>query len=107
MAKLKLEPDERLIGSGQVALQEKQLIGTQATAGDICVTNRRVCFQVRMIGTVEMDLPLDEIAGFSVGRLGPFTKVTIQSTAGKSWAFTGFPIKKLQEWLRQAGVAEL
>lgn len=107
MAKLQLNPNETMIGSGQVALHQKQLLGTKAVDGNIYVTNQRACFQVRMIGTMDMDLPLSEIKGFSVGKKALFTAVTIHGQAGDSYVFTGFPVKKLQDWLREAGVQEI
>ena len=55
---------------------------------------------------MEMDLPLGDIQGFSVKK-GLITSVTIHSKAGETFVFTGFPSKKLQDWLRQAGVREL
>lgn len=107
MAKLQLKPNETIIGSGQVALHKKQFLNTKAFDGNIYITNQRACFQVRMIGTMDMDLPLAEIKGFSVGKKALFTAVTIHSKAGESYVFTGFPIKKLQEWLREVGVQEI
>ena len=106
MAKLKLNPDETIIGSGQVALHKKQFLNMRSFDGHIYVTDQRACFQVRMAGTMDMDLPLAEIKGFSVQK-SLLTKVTIHSRAGESYTFTGFPVKKLQDWLRQAGVQEL
>jgi hypothetical protein len=54
-----------------------------------------------------MDLPVEEIKGFSVGKIALFTAVTIHSKSGETYPFTGFPAKKLQDWLRQAGVQEI
>lgn len=107
MARLQLNSGETMIGSGQVAMHQKQFLTTKAIDGSIYVTNQRACFQVRMIGTMDMDLPLNEIKGFSIGKKALFTAVTIYSQAGERYVFTGFPIKKLQEWLRQAGVREI
>ena len=45
--------------------------------------------------------------GFSVGKIALFTAVTIHSKSGKEYPLTGFPAKKLQDWLRQAGVQEI
>ncbi len=106
MAKFQLLPNETMIGSGQMALHQKQFLTTKPFSGNIYVTNQRVCFYISMVGTPEMDLPLSEITGFSVKK-ALMTAVTIQSQAGKSYVFTGFPAKKLQDWLRQAGVREL
>jgi len=106
MAKFELAPDETMIGSGQVALHQKQFLGTKAFDGTIYVTNQRACFYIRMVGKPEMDLPISEIQGFSAGKKALMTTVTIQSKAGQSYLYTGFPVKKLQDWLRQAGVPE-
>jgi len=107
MAKFQLDPGETMIGSGQMALHQKQFLNTKAFSGNIYVTNQRVRFYISMIGSPEMDLPLSEIKGFSVGKKALITAVTIHSQADKSYVFTGFPVKKLQDWLRQAGVQEL
>ena len=107
MAKLDLHPGETVIGSGQMALHKKQFLSTKAFAGYIYITNQRACFKVRMIGAVDMDLPLSEIEGFTAKRRIFFTYVTIRSRGGETFAFTGFPAKKLQGWLREAGVREL
>lgn len=96
-----------MIGSGQLALHQKQFLNTKPFSGNIHVANQRVCFYISMVGSPELDLPLSEIKGFSVGKKALFTAVTIQSQAGESYVFTGFPVKKLQDWLRQAGVREL
>lgn len=106
MAKFQLNPGETEIGSGQVALHQKQLISTKAYDGKIYVTDQRVSFWIRMAGGPEMDLPLSEIQGFSVGKKMLATAVTIHARSGESYTFTGFPVKKLQDWLRQAGVQE-
>lgn len=107
MAKFQLNAGEILIGSGQVALHKKQFLNTRAFAGYIYVTNQRACFQVRMIGKMDMNLPLSQIKGFSVKKTVLFTRVTIYGWTDESYTFTGFPIKKLQDWLRQIGIQEL
>ena len=107
MAKFQLNDNEAMIGSGQVALHQKQFLNTKPFSGNIYVTNQRACFYISMVGSAEMDLPLSEIKGFSVGKKALFTAVTIHSMAGESYVFTGFPVKKLQDWLRQAGVREM
>ncbi len=107
MAKFSLNPGETMIGSGQVALHQKQLLGTKPFSGNIYVTKQRVCFYVSMVGHPEMELPLSEVKGFSVGKKALFTAVTIHSQADEKFVFTGFPVKKLQDWLRQVGVQEL
>lgn len=107
MAKFQPEAGEKLIGSGQMALHQKQFLNTRSFDGHIYVTDRRVCFQIRMTPDLEMDLPLGQIQGFSVRKAMMITQVIIYSQEGKSYLFTGFPAKKLQDWLRQVGVQEL
>ncbi len=107
MAKLSMNPGETMIGSGQVALHQKKLIGTKPFSGNIYVTNQRVSFYISMVGHPEMELPLSQIKGFSVGKKALITAVTIHSQADEKFVFTGFPVKKLQDWLRQVGVQEL
>lgn len=107
MAKFQLNGNETMIGNGQMALHQKQFLTTKPFSGNIYVTNQRVCFYISMVGSPEMDLPLSEIKGFSVGKKALATAVTIHSQAGENYVFTGFPVKKLQDWLRQAGVREL
>ena len=108
MAKFELNPGETLIGKGQMALHQKQFLNTKPVSGYICVTDQRACFYITLLGmmSMEMDLPLADIKGFSVKK-GLMTVVTIHSKAGESYVFTGFPSKKLQDWLRQVGVQEL
>ena len=67
--------------------------------GNIFVTNQRVCFKVRMNPHLEMDLSVAEIKGFSVGKIALFTAVTIHCKSGENYPLTGFPAKKLQDWL--------
>ncbi len=106
MAKFQLAPGETMIGSGQMALHQRQFLKTKPFSGTIYVTDRRVCFYISMVGSPEMDLPLSEIKGFSAKK-ALLTAVTICSREGKDYVFTGFPVKKLQDWLRQAGVQEI
>lgn len=108
MAKFELNPGENIIGKGQMALHQRQYLNTRPISGYIYVTDQRACFYVTLLGmgTMEMDLPLGDIKGFSVKK-GLITSVTIHSKAGESFVFTGFPSKKLQDWLRQVGVSEL
>lgn len=75
--------------------------------GNIYVTNQRVCFYISMMGKPELDLPISGIKGFSVGKKMLATAVTIHSQTGEGYVLTGFPAKKLQDWLRQAGVPEI
>ena len=108
MAKFELNPGETVIGKGQMALHKKQYLNTRPISGHIYVTDQRACLYVTLLGmgTMEMDLPLAEIKGFSVKK-ALITTVTIHSKAGESYVFTGFPSKKLQDWLRQVGVSEI
>ncbi len=105
MAKFQLEPGETLIGKGQMALHQRQFLNTKPFSGTIYVTDRRACFYISMVG-LEMDLPISDIKGFSVKK-ALLTSVTVYSRAGESYLFTGFPAKKLQDWLRQAGVSQI
>ena len=107
MAKFQLNPGETMIGSGQMALHQKQFLNTKPFSGSIYVTNQRVCFYISMMGKPEFGLPVSDVKGFSVGKKLLATAVTIHSQAGESHVLTGFPAKKLQDWLRQAGIAEL
>jgi len=106
MAKFSLNPGEAMIGKGQMALHQKQFLKTKPFSGNIYVTNQRVCFYISMVSSPEMDLPLSEVKGFSVKK-ALATAVTIHGQDGKDYVFTGFPAKKLQDWLRQAGVQEI
>jgi len=106
MAKLQLNPGETLIGSGQVTLYKKLFINTKTYDGNIYVTNQRVCFYIRMSGEPEMELPLSRAQGFSVEKKTLYTMVAVYARSGESYAFTGFPVKKLPGWLRKAGVQE-
>ena len=107
MAKLDLNPGETMVGSGQMSLYCKQGLMKKPFQGNVFVTNQRACFQISMVPHLEMDLPLGEIRGFSVGKIALFTAVTIHSKDGEEYPLTGFPVKKLQDWLRQSGVQEL
>ena len=108
MAKFQLNPNETMIGSGQVALHQKQFLNTKPFSGNIYITNQRACFKISMMpGALDMDLPLENIKGFSVNGVAIFTQVTIHSRTGETYSFTGFPAKKLQGWLAQLGVQKL
>lgn len=108
MANIKLNSGETLIGQGMMAYYEP-VLGSSCNVwrGTIFVTNMRVCYRISWLSHMEIELRLPEIAGFSVGRHLFATKVTIHSEAGEKFSFTGFPVKKLQDWLREAGVREL
>ena len=108
MAKLQLNPNETMVGSGQMSLYLKQGLSRKPFQGNIFVTNQRVCFKISMMpGDPDMNLTLEEIKGFSVKKVLFMTQVTIDSKTGEPYPLTGFPAKKLQGWLRQVGVQEL
>ena len=108
MAKLNLNSGETMIGRGQMSLYQKQGLMKKPFQGNVFVTNQRACFKISIMpGEPDMNLPLEEIKGFSVGKIALFTVVTIHSKSGEEYPLTGFPAKKLQDWLRQAGVQEL
>lgn len=107
MAKLDMNPGETMIGSGQMSLYQKQGMIKKPFQGNVFVTNQRACFKISMVPGLEMDLPVEDIKGFSVGKIALFTAVTIHGKDGKDYPLTGFPAKKLQDWLRQAGVQEI
>ena len=107
MAKLDMKPGETMIGSGQMSLYQKQGLTKKPFQGNVFVTNQRACFKISMVPGLEMDLPVEDIKGFSVGKIALFTAVTIHGKDGKDYPLTGFPAKKLQDWLRQAGVQEI
>ena len=108
MAKLNLNPGETMIGSGQMSLYQKQGLTKKPFQGNVFVTNQRACFKISMMpGDPDMNLPLEEIKGFSVSSVLFVTRVTIHSRSGEEFPLTGFPAKKLQGWLEQAGVQRL
>ena len=108
MAKFQLNPGEILIGNGMMSLYLKQGLTKKPFQGNIYITDQRACFKISMMpGALDMDLLLENIKGFSVSGAAIFTQVTIHSRTGETYSFTGFPAKKLQGWLRQAGVQEL
>lgn len=107
MAKFQLQAGETLVGKGPMSLYQKQGLTQKPFQGKIYVTDRRVCFHMDLSGTVLMDLPINEVKGFTVGSVLFITKVTIQSKTGENYPLTGFPAKKLQGWLTQLGVQKL
>lgn len=108
MAKIQLKPGEVLIGQGPMAYREPVLGGScDVWQGTIFVTNQRVCFRVSLIPRMEFELSLSEIKGFAVGKHLFYTTVTICSKSEKEYTVTGFPVKKLQEWLKQVGIWEI
>ncbi len=107
MAKFERAPNEALLGSGAMSLYQKQGLTNKPFQGKIYVTDKRVCFYMDLSNTPLMELTLEQTKGFSVGKLGLFTKVVIHSQTGEQYPLTGFPSKKLQGWLEQAGVTRL
>ena len=49
MAKLQLNPNETMVGSGQMSLYLKQGLSRKPFQGNIFVTNQRVCFKISMM----------------------------------------------------------
>ena len=107
MAKFQKAPDETLLGSGPMSIYQKQGLTKKPFQGKIYVTDQRVCFHMDLTGTVLMELTVPEIKGFSVSSVLFVTRVTIHSRSGEEFPLTGFPAKKLQGWLEQAGVQRL
>jgi hypothetical protein len=108
MAKFQLNSGETLIGSGMMSIYLKQGLSKKPFQGNIYITNQRVCFKISMMpDALDMDLPLEDIRGFSVSGVAIFTQVTIHSRKGETYSFTGFPAKKLQDWMAQLGVQKL
>ena len=104
-----LEPGESLIGKGMMAywVPVLSLGGTHSCnshSGTLYVTDRRVFFRTMWSDYVEFELKLSEIRGFSVGKRGLFTQVTIHSREGDRLWFTGFSAKKMQDWLWWVGI---
>ena len=107
LPKLQLNSGETLIGTGNMALQERIGIGFRNWQGHIYITNQRVIFRIYMSSASEIDLPLSQISGFSAMRVLFIPGVTIHSKSGKRFVLTGFPAKKVQGWLRQVGISKL
>lgn len=106
MKALQLYPGEVLIGQGPMAYWEYICyFNWRSNGGTIYVTNRRVCFHIYLNSGLDIDLNLSDIDGFEVGKRCFFvTEVTIYTNADESFSFTGFPVRKLQRWLTEAGV---
>lgn len=107
-----LESGEALIGKGMMAywlpvLSLGEVHSCTSHYGTLYVTDRRVFFRTMWSGYVEFELRLPEIRGFSVGRRGFFTQVTLHTREGERLWFTGFSAKRMQDWLRRAGVGAL
>lgn len=108
MAAIQLQQGERLIGQGMMAYWEPVWGHSCDTcSGTVFVTTQRVCFCLSMLHSVEFELALSEIRGFATGRHLFFTKVVLYDWLGKTFTLTGFPVKKLQGWLKQAGVQKI
>ena len=107
-----LEAGETLIGRGMMAywvpvLSFGSVHSCDAHPGTLYVTDCRVFFRTMWSDYVEFQLRLPEIRGFSVGKRGLATQVTVHSREGDRLWFTGFSVKKMQDWLRRAGVPRL
>ncbi len=105
MAKFQLSQGETLIGSGMMAYKV-QKFPVRRTRGTIYVTDQRVCYYESLSNFVYMDLTLSEIEGYATKHM-IFTFVNIRGKDGKVYSYSGFPAKKLQGWLDQAGVKKL
>ena len=108
MADIPLQPYESVVGQGMMAYWEP-VLGSSCNVwrGTIFVTDQRVCFQISWTTHMEVELKRSEISGFTVGKHLFATKVTIHSKSGEKFTFTGFPVKKLQGWLKQMGVQKI
>lgn len=103
---------ERLIGKGMMAYWVPILTfgshsSSDSHSGTIYVTDRRVFFRTMWCDYLEFQLKLSEIAGFYIGRRAFFTQVTLYTADREKLRFTGFYAKKLQDWLREAGISRL
>jgi hypothetical protein len=107
MEKFQLQENETLVGSGMMAYKHRESITRQPTRGTIYVTNQRVCYYESWSNYVYMNLPLSEVAGYASRRALFVTFVHIYDKNHTVYSFSGFPAKKLQEWLRQVGVKDL
>lgn len=108
MANLQWNDGEVLIGSGSMAYHEREgKFRYRAWSGHIYVTNQRVFFRMSMTGISMVDLHLSEVEGFWVSKELFASVVTISGKNGDNFKFTGFPAKKLQGWLQQAGIPKL
>ena len=108
MTDIQLKSGESLIGQGMMAYWEP-VLGSSCNVwrGTIFVTNQRVCFRISWTSHMEFELKLSEIRGFTVGKHLFATKVTIHSRSEEKFTVTGFPVKKLQDWLRQVGIQKI
>ena len=105
MAKFQLTQGEQLVGNGMMAYEVRKF-PARRTRGNLYVTSKRVCYYESMTNYVYMDLPLTEIAGYSVKKM-LFTFVQIHDREGKVYTYSGFSAEKLQGWLDQVGVQRL
>ena len=108
MADIQLNSGESLIGQGMMAYWEP-VLGSSCNVwrGTIFVTNQRVCFHISWTRHMEFEINLSEIKGFTVGKHLFATKVTIHSISDEKYTVTGFPVKKLQDWLRKVGGSQI
>lgn len=104
MAHISLGPGERLIGQGLVSWRDSlDETSCQCWHCTVFVTSRRVCLHSRR----KIELPLPELSCFTAGRVCLlFPSVTLWTRPGEGYTFTGFPIKKLQNWLLLAGLPQ-
>ena len=94
--------NETLIGVQQASHVRKFLLLPQANPGKLHVTNMRVVFKATQ-GRIdsEFELPLLDIAYFSVGMANTLTLTTKEE---KTYKLTGMFNKKLIGYLESAGV---
>lgn len=104
MSRFALRSGEHMIGSGHVSLKQRQGLFWGMFHGELYVTDQRVCFFVKMTGSMVLDLPLTEIKGYTAGYSFFLTAVRIYGCDGNEYKITGAPAKEVQEWLRRAGV---
>ncbi len=114
MANIQLNPGESRIGQGLVSYRDLERHTYQCWNTMLYVTNQRVFLD----SYTEIELKLSKIRGYTVSKILLFIpSVTIygqaeetiygHGQAEENFVFTGFPMKKLQGWLQQAGIKKL
>lgn len=76
-------------------------------AGTFMWTNQRVCFRMSMTGISMVEFLLPEVKGFWVTKGLFASAVTISGKSRDKFKFTNFSVKKLEDWLQQAGIPKL
>ena len=115
MANIRLNSGESLIGRGLVSYRDLEKHTYQCWHATIFVTNQRVLLDTY----TEIELKLSKIKCFTSGKMLLFIPyVTIYGLAEKTtigehgltedaYTFTGFPVKKLHDWLIEVGVQKI